>query len=200
MRFNKERAAPDVSQEDNSNNYSVTSLPTETGFRYESLTDAHFLCSFSRFNLHFQTWHELKMLHTYSVGLFYVASPQHKKTTNKCSCTRQQYKFTEAWHTTVTVTYVSSLCCGRKKEHKNPAADFFILSTNLLSRCHYARKSSCKNTGAHHSLQNMFNNPSHLQSGRPLYFLLHVMKFEQQAESSSLLAFGGLTKSKPDLT
>ncbi|KAI9525506.1 hypothetical protein NQZ68_006054 [Dissostichus eleginoides] len=33
MRFNRERAAPDVSQEEHSHNYSVTSLPTETGFR-----------------------------------------------------------------------------------------------------------------------------------------------------------------------
>ncbi|KAG7221907.1 hypothetical protein INR49_016933 [Caranx melampygus] len=33
MRFNQERAAPDVSQEENSHTYSVTSLPTETGFR-----------------------------------------------------------------------------------------------------------------------------------------------------------------------
>ncbi|KAK2817215.1 hypothetical protein Q5P01_025406 [Channa striata] len=33
MRFNRERAAPDVSQEDHLQNYSITSLPTETGFR-----------------------------------------------------------------------------------------------------------------------------------------------------------------------
>ncbi|XP_071361171.1 transmembrane protein 192 isoform X2 [Trachinotus anak] len=33
MRFNGERAAPDVSQEEHSHTYSVTSLPTETGFR-----------------------------------------------------------------------------------------------------------------------------------------------------------------------
>ncbi|XP_069387086.1 transmembrane protein 192 isoform X1 [Paralichthys olivaceus] len=33
MRFNSERAAPDVSQEDHLHNYSITSLPTETGFR-----------------------------------------------------------------------------------------------------------------------------------------------------------------------
>ncbi|XP_053188383.1 transmembrane protein 192 isoform X2 [Scomber japonicus] len=33
MRFNRERAAPDVSQEEHSHNYSITSLPTETGFR-----------------------------------------------------------------------------------------------------------------------------------------------------------------------
>lgn len=33
MRFNRERAAPDVSQEEVSHNYSITSLPTETGFR-----------------------------------------------------------------------------------------------------------------------------------------------------------------------
>lgn len=33
MRFNQERAAPDVSQEEHSHTYSVTSLPTETGFR-----------------------------------------------------------------------------------------------------------------------------------------------------------------------
>ncbi|XP_029013089.1 transmembrane protein 192 isoform X2 [Betta splendens] len=32
-RFNSERAAPDVSQEDRSHSYSVTSQPTETGFR-----------------------------------------------------------------------------------------------------------------------------------------------------------------------
>ncbi|XP_029368346.1 transmembrane protein 192 isoform X2 [Echeneis naucrates] len=32
-RFNRERAAPDVSQEEYSHSYSVTSLPTETGFR-----------------------------------------------------------------------------------------------------------------------------------------------------------------------
>lgn len=32
-RFNGERAAPDVSQEDHSHSYSVTSRPTETGFR-----------------------------------------------------------------------------------------------------------------------------------------------------------------------
>ncbi|CAK6973983.1 transmembrane protein 192 isoform X2 [Scomber scombrus] len=32
-RFNRERAAPDVSQEEHSHNYSITSLPTETGFR-----------------------------------------------------------------------------------------------------------------------------------------------------------------------
>ncbi|XP_061586824.1 transmembrane protein 192 [Cololabis saira] len=33
MQFNSQRAAPDVSQEELSHNYSVTSLPTETGFR-----------------------------------------------------------------------------------------------------------------------------------------------------------------------
>ncbi|XP_058495841.1 transmembrane protein 192 [Solea solea] len=33
MRFNRERAAPDVSQEEHSHNYTITSLPTETGFR-----------------------------------------------------------------------------------------------------------------------------------------------------------------------
>ncbi|KAM6940625.1 transmembrane protein 192 [Xenentodon cancila] len=33
MRFNRQRAAPDVSQEELSHTYSVTSLPTETGFR-----------------------------------------------------------------------------------------------------------------------------------------------------------------------
>lgn len=33
MQFNRERAAPDVSQEEHSRNFSVTSLPTETGFR-----------------------------------------------------------------------------------------------------------------------------------------------------------------------
>jgi len=33
MRFNGEQAAPDVSQEEHSHTYSVTSLPTETGFR-----------------------------------------------------------------------------------------------------------------------------------------------------------------------
>ncbi|XP_040893229.1 transmembrane protein 192 isoform X2 [Toxotes jaculatrix] len=33
MRFNRERAAPDVSQEEHSHTYSITSLPTETGFR-----------------------------------------------------------------------------------------------------------------------------------------------------------------------
>lgn len=33
MRFNRERAAPDVSQEEHSHTFSVTSLPTETGFR-----------------------------------------------------------------------------------------------------------------------------------------------------------------------
>ncbi|KAK9540575.1 hypothetical protein VZT92_003017 [Zoarces viviparus] len=33
MRFNRERAAPDVSQEEHSLNHSVTSLPRETGFR-----------------------------------------------------------------------------------------------------------------------------------------------------------------------
>lgn len=38
MRFNTERAAPDVSQEEHSHSYSVTCLPTETGFRYISLT------------------------------------------------------------------------------------------------------------------------------------------------------------------
>lgn len=34
MRFNREQAAPDVSQEEYSHTYSITSLPTETGFRY----------------------------------------------------------------------------------------------------------------------------------------------------------------------
>ncbi|XP_049901289.1 transmembrane protein 192 [Epinephelus moara] len=33
MRFNRARAAPDVSQEEHSHTYSVTNLPTETGFR-----------------------------------------------------------------------------------------------------------------------------------------------------------------------
>ncbi|XP_035493047.1 transmembrane protein 192 isoform X1 [Scophthalmus maximus] len=33
VRFNRERAAPDVSQEEHSHTYSITSLPTETGFR-----------------------------------------------------------------------------------------------------------------------------------------------------------------------
>ncbi|XP_018546421.1 transmembrane protein 192 isoform X1 [Lates calcarifer] len=33
MRFNRERAAPDVSQEEHLHTYSITSLPTETGFR-----------------------------------------------------------------------------------------------------------------------------------------------------------------------
>lgn len=39
MQFNRERAAPDVSQEENSHTYTVTSLPTETGFRYATDTD-----------------------------------------------------------------------------------------------------------------------------------------------------------------
>uniref|UniRef100_A0A3B5KNY6 Transmembrane protein 192 n=1 Tax=Xiphophorus couchianus TaxID=32473 RepID=A0A3B5KNY6_9TELE len=33
MQFNRQRAAPDVSQEEHSHTYSVPSLPTETGFR-----------------------------------------------------------------------------------------------------------------------------------------------------------------------
>nr|XP_057928277.1 transmembrane protein 192 isoform X2 [Doryrhamphus excisus] len=33
MRFNADRAAPDVSQEDHSHNFSVSGLPVETGFR-----------------------------------------------------------------------------------------------------------------------------------------------------------------------
>nr|XP_046271062.1 transmembrane protein 192 isoform X2 [Scatophagus argus] len=33
MQFNRERAAPDVNQEEHSHNFSITSLPTETGFR-----------------------------------------------------------------------------------------------------------------------------------------------------------------------
>lgn len=33
MQFNRERAAPDVSQEEHSHNFSISSLPTETGFR-----------------------------------------------------------------------------------------------------------------------------------------------------------------------
>ncbi|XP_041789836.1 transmembrane protein 192 isoform X1 [Chelmon rostratus] len=33
MQFNRERAAPDVSQEEHSHTFSVTGLPTETGFR-----------------------------------------------------------------------------------------------------------------------------------------------------------------------
>ncbi|XP_054636065.1 transmembrane protein 192 isoform X2 [Dunckerocampus dactyliophorus] len=33
MRFNADRATPDVSQEEHSHNFSVSSLPTETGFR-----------------------------------------------------------------------------------------------------------------------------------------------------------------------
>ncbi|TMS23012.1 transmembrane protein 192 isoform X1 [Larimichthys crocea] len=33
MQFNRERAAPDVSQEEHSHNFSVTNLSTETGFR-----------------------------------------------------------------------------------------------------------------------------------------------------------------------
>lgn len=33
IQFNTERAAPDVSQEEHSHNFSITSLPTETGFR-----------------------------------------------------------------------------------------------------------------------------------------------------------------------
>ncbi|XP_047433935.1 transmembrane protein 192 isoform X2 [Mugil cephalus] len=36
FRYNRERSAPDVSQEDLSHTYSVTSLPTETGFRGSS--------------------------------------------------------------------------------------------------------------------------------------------------------------------
>ncbi|XP_063332127.1 transmembrane protein 192 isoform X4 [Pelmatolapia mariae] len=36
MRFNRERAAPDVSQEELSHTYSVTNAPTETGFRGSS--------------------------------------------------------------------------------------------------------------------------------------------------------------------
>lgn len=40
MRFNRERAAPDVSQEELSHTYSVTNAPTETGFRYSSFTQA----------------------------------------------------------------------------------------------------------------------------------------------------------------
>ncbi|MED6265927.1 hypothetical protein CHARACLAT_030461 [Characodon lateralis] len=36
MKFNKEQAAPDVSQEEHSHNYTVTSVPTETGFRGSS--------------------------------------------------------------------------------------------------------------------------------------------------------------------
>ncbi|MEQ2313088.1 hypothetical protein AMECASPLE_037996 [Ameca splendens] len=35
MKFNKEQAAPDVSQEEHSHTYTVTSVPTETGFRYD---------------------------------------------------------------------------------------------------------------------------------------------------------------------
>ncbi|CAI5680754.1 transmembrane protein 192 isoform X2 [Oreochromis niloticus] len=36
MRFNRERAAPDVSQEELSHTYSLTNAPTETGFRGSS--------------------------------------------------------------------------------------------------------------------------------------------------------------------
>ncbi|MEQ2168319.1 transmembrane protein 192 isoform X1 [Girardinichthys multiradiatus] len=36
MKFNKEQAAPDVSQEEHSHTYTVTSVPTETGFRGSS--------------------------------------------------------------------------------------------------------------------------------------------------------------------
>ncbi|XP_026160065.1 transmembrane protein 192 isoform X2 [Mastacembelus armatus] len=36
IRFNRERAAPDVNNEDHLHTYSVTSLPTETGFRGSS--------------------------------------------------------------------------------------------------------------------------------------------------------------------
>ncbi|XP_021175934.2 transmembrane protein 192 [Fundulus heteroclitus] len=36
MQFNNERAVPDVSQEEQSHSYTVTSLPTETGFRGSS--------------------------------------------------------------------------------------------------------------------------------------------------------------------
>lgn len=42
MQFNSERAAPDVSQEEHSHNYSITSLPTETGFRYTDSTVTSF--------------------------------------------------------------------------------------------------------------------------------------------------------------
>lgn len=33
MKFNRERAAPDVSQEEHLHNFSIASLQTETGFR-----------------------------------------------------------------------------------------------------------------------------------------------------------------------
>lgn len=41
MQFNRERAAPDVSQEEHSHNFSVTNLSTETGFRYTDFTQTH---------------------------------------------------------------------------------------------------------------------------------------------------------------
>lgn len=40
VQFNRERAAPDVSQEEHSQNFSVTSMPTETGFRYTAYSSA----------------------------------------------------------------------------------------------------------------------------------------------------------------
>lgn len=41
MQFNRERAAPDVSQEEHSHNFSISSLPTETGFRWTQFTLSH---------------------------------------------------------------------------------------------------------------------------------------------------------------
>lgn len=41
MRFNRARAAADVSQEELSHTYSITNASTETGFRYTSFTRSH---------------------------------------------------------------------------------------------------------------------------------------------------------------
>lgn len=49
VRFNRERAAPDVSQEEHSHSLSATNLPTETGFRY---ADFMFDCNAGRFSEH----------------------------------------------------------------------------------------------------------------------------------------------------
>ncbi len=46
VQFNRERAAPDVSQEEHSLNYSTTSLPTETGFRYTDSLSQTLMCFF----------------------------------------------------------------------------------------------------------------------------------------------------------
>lgn len=128
-RFNSKRAAPDVSQEDHSHNYSVTNLPTETGFRYTRFTRTHLLCSYCYIKV-------LTVLHLYL-----------------CLSVTVILRFSKQWHILnvglchlITIFYLQDISLINY-EKLMKYADFgllvFFFLAPLKSKCHHSFVLSC---------------------------------------------------------